>query len=183
MNGKIGSFPPLLTYRGYAIEELAENCEFEETAHLLIRGRLPSPGELKAYKTELANNRRLPPDLLASLCRLPKEAHPMDVQRTACSILGCLEPEAFLPDLKTDEEKLAQVRKTCERIMPVMLSSLCFWYHFANSRKQIAINTDPEDSLAESFLKMLLQTEKVNKLHAHAVDRAFTLYAEQGFEV
>jgi 2-methylcitrate synthase len=89
----VGKHEAGLTYRGYAIEDLAEKCEFEEVAQLLIHGSLPTKDELVAYKARLAGFRSLPEGVIASLEALPREAHPMDVLRTCCSVLGCIEPE------------------------------------------------------------------------------------------
>ena len=83
-----------LTYRGYAIEDLAEHTCFEEVAWLLLRGELPTRPQLEGYRQRLASLRGLPAPLQTILEQLPPTAHPMDVLRTGCSFLGCLEPEA-----------------------------------------------------------------------------------------
>merc|ERR1719433_1863602 len=89
----VGAHEAGLCYRGYPIEDLAEHCEFEEVAYLLIRGVLPDKETLTGYKAKLAANRALPPGVIKCLEEMPKEAHPMDVLRSACSVLGCVEPE------------------------------------------------------------------------------------------
>src|SRR6266852_5490463 len=82
-----------LTYRGYSIHDLAEHATFEEVAFLLLDSHLPTQDELTAYRRQIAQLRRLPPALAEILERLPASSHPMDVLRTGCSVLGCLEPE------------------------------------------------------------------------------------------
>ena len=88
--GKSGSG---LTYRGYDVKDLAQNCQFEEVAYLILKGKLPNQSELDAYKTKLRGMRGLPSALKEVLERIPKNAHPMDVLRTGCSMLGTLEME------------------------------------------------------------------------------------------
>ena len=81
-----------LTYRGYSINDLADKATFEEVAFLLLHGHLPNRGELDGYQRTLASLRGLPVTLRAVLEQLPASAHPMDVLRTGCSALGCIEP-------------------------------------------------------------------------------------------
>src|SRR5262249_16510272 len=83
-----------LTYRGYSINDLAANSVFEEVAFLLLYGHLPNRSELAGYQQQLAQKRGLPAPLKTILEQLPASTHPMDVLRTGCSALGCLEPEA-----------------------------------------------------------------------------------------
>src|SRR3546814_12972970 len=80
-----------LHYRGYDILDLAETSEFEEIAHLLIHGKLPNKAELNAYKAKLRKLRGLPAQLQSALEALPAASHPMDVMRTAVSVLGCIQ--------------------------------------------------------------------------------------------
>src|SRR5512138_3403517 len=88
-----------LHYRGYDILDFAEQAEFEEIAHLLIHGTLPNAAQLKTYKARLRSLRGLPPAVKLALEALPANAHPMDVMRTGCSVLGTVEqePEAHDP--------------------------------------------------------------------------------------
>lgn len=81
-----------LNYRGYDILDLADSSEFEEIAHLLIHGKLPTQAELTAYKQKLKRYRGLPANLQTVLESLPAHSHPMDVMRTAVSVLGCTLP-------------------------------------------------------------------------------------------
>jgi len=171
----VGKHEAGLTYRGYSIEDLAVHCEFEEVAHLLLRMALPTAAQLTAYKQKLAANRSLPGRLLKVLEELPKDAHPMDILRTTCSTLGCLEPEA-------GEAGKADVAQTAERLMPAFVSALCYWYHFANSGTRISINTDPAHNMAAAFLKMLRNDGKQpDQLDIKTIDAAFILYAEHDF--
>jgi len=164
-----------LTYRGFAIEDLAEKCEFEEVAHLLIRGALPTLEELNAYKMKLAKYRTLPSALTDVLERLPAASHPMDILRTTCSVLGCVEPEG-------GEAGKGDTRTTSERLMPAFVSAMCYWYHFANSGKRIAMNTEPGDNMACAFLKMLRDDGcEPDPLHVATINAAFILYAEHDF--
>eukprot|EP00929_Paragymnodinium_shiwhaense_P024878 TRINITY_DN15189_c0_g1_i1.p1 TRINITY_DN15189_c0_g1~~TRINITY_DN15189_c0_g1_i1.p1 ORF type:complete len:385 (+),score=87.68 TRINITY_DN15189_c0_g1_i1:62-1216(+) len=171
----VGKHEAGLTYRGYAIEDLAEKCEFEEVAHLLIRGNLPSAAQLQEYKNKLAANRALPDGIKRVLEELPKDSHPMDICRTACSTLGCLEPEK-------GEAGQGDTRGTCERLMPMFISVMCYWWNFTRSGKRIAVNTDPADGMAAAFLKMLRNDGKQpDALDVRTIDAAFTLYAEHDF--
>lgn len=164
-----------LTYRGYGIEDLASKCEFEEVAHLLIRQALPDAATLAAYKQRLAPHRALPPPVLKVLEELPQSAHPMDVLRTACSVLGCVEAE-------TGEAGQADTGATCERLMPAFISAMCYWYHYSRSGTRIQFNTSPQDNMATAFLKMLRNDGKEpDPLHVRTIDAAFILYAEHDF--
>ncbi len=82
-----------LHYRGYDVLDFANRCDFEEIAHLLVHGKLPNVAELAGYKAKLKALRGLPAGVKAALETLPPSAHPMDVMRTAVSVLGCLSPE------------------------------------------------------------------------------------------
>src|ERR1700720_3690476 len=111
-----------LTYRGYDIEDLAENATFEEVAYLLLEGALPNRRELDDFKKRLKGLRSLPPALKEVLERIPKEAQPMDVLRTGASMLGVLEPERNF----TQQDTIA------ERLLACLPSMLCYWYHFSH---------------------------------------------------
>ena len=96
-----------LTYRGYAIEDLAREATFEEVAYLLIHGVLPTRPKLEEYQRRDDGSRDLPEALREMLRRLPAAAHPMDVLRTGCSALGCLEPETQIVGRKADRRPVA----------------------------------------------------------------------------
>ncbi|WP_296897776.1 citrate/2-methylcitrate synthase, partial [Thiohalocapsa sp.] len=124
-----------LHYRGYDILDFADAAEFEEIAYLLIHERLPSRAELAAYKRKLKAMRGLPSALKTVLEQLPPSAHPMDVLRTGCSVLGILEPEK-------DTMPTAAARDIGDRLMASFGSMLLYWYHFAHNGKRIEVETD-----------------------------------------
>ncbi len=161
-----------LHYRGYDIYDLASKCEFEEVAFLLIHGKLPNKGELTAYKAKLKSLRGLPTTVKKVLEALPKTAHPMDVMRTGVSALGCDSPESLV---HTQDE----AREIADRLVASFGSMLLYWYHFANSGKQINVETD-DDSVGGHFLHMLHGTapsdEWVKAMHISLI-----LYAEHEF--
>ena len=159
-----------LTYRGYNIEDLAENTTFEEVAHLLLNGNLPDRQELHDFKQRLKRLRLLPPALKEVLERIPRETQPMDVLRTGTSMLGVLEPEfAFM-----------QQDAIAERLLASLPSMLCYWYHFAHhGGKRIETETD-EDTLAGHLLT-LLNEEKPASDHQRCMDISLILYAEHEF--
>lgn len=161
-----------LHYRGYDILDVAEACEFEEIAYLLIYGKLPTRAELNAYKGRLAAARELPAALRAALERLPASTHPMDVMRTACSVLGCLLPEK-------DDHPEAGARAIADRLIASFGSALLYWYHYAINGRRIDVATD-DDSVAGHFLHLLHgrkpPTEWVRAMHTSLI-----LYAEHEF--
>jgi 2-methylcitrate synthase len=161
-----------LHYRGYDILDLAASCEFEEVAFLLIHGKLPIKSELTAYKAKLKSLRGLPNTVKKVLEALPKTAHPMDVMRTGVSALGCDAPESLV---HTPEE----AKEIADRLVASFGSMLLYWYHFANSGKQIDVETD-DDSVGGHFLHMLHGTapsdEWVKAMHVSLI-----LYAEHEF--
>src|SRR5688572_6197945 len=158
-----------LTYRGYSIYDLAEHSSFEEVAYLLIYGRLPNQSELNDYKGRLADLRGLPAQLKTVLEQIPKETHPMDVLRTATSMLGALEPE----DPGRNQIAIANRLTGCYSAM------LLYWYHFVSHGKRIDTETD-DDSTAGHFLHLLHQ-KKPDELHRRAIDVSLILYAEHEF--
>jgi 2-methylcitrate synthase len=158
-----------LTYRGYSIYDLAEHSTFEEVAYLLIYGRLPSQSELNGYKKTLAGLRGLPAQLKIVLEQIPRSAHPMDVMRTGCSILGTLEPEG------ADRDQIA----VAKRLTGCFGSMLLYWHHFTTNGKRIETETD-DDSSAGHFLH-LLHGKKPDDLRRRAIDVSLILYAEHEF--
>ncbi len=158
-----------LTYRGYSIHDLAEQATFEEVAYLLIYGKLPNQQELKRYQEKLIALRDLPDALKMTLQELPKTAHPMDVLRTGCSMLGSLEPETS-PDKQRD---------IADRLIACVPSMLLYWYHFQQSGKKIKLLSD-EISTAGYFLH-LLHDKKPDETHRRAIDVSLILYAEHEF--
>lgn len=158
-----------LTYRGYPIDELAEGASFEEVAYLLIRDELPDAAQLVEFKKRLADVRGLPDGLKAVLEQIPADAHPMDVMRTGCSVLGTLEKE----EAGRDGPDIA------ERLIASFPSMLLYWHHFATSGKRIEVETGDE-SVAGHFLH-LLHGEKPDELLRRTVDVSLILYAEHEF--
>ncbi len=161
-----------LHYRGYDILDVAEACEFEEIAHLLVHGRLPTEAELRAYKTRLRALRGLPAGLRRVLEQIPAAAHPMDVLRTAVSQLGCLLPEK-------EDHNLAGARDIADRLMASLGSALLYWWHYAQNGKRIDVETD-DDSIAGHFLH-LLHGRAPSAAHVRAMHTSLVLYAEHEF--
>ena len=158
-----------LTYRGYDITDLAENASFEEVAYLIYYGELPDQQQLDGYKKTLKNNRKLPDELLGVLETIPASAHPMDVMRTGCSMLGNLEPEG---DFENQQQ-------TADRLLGALPSIINYWYQYSHHQNRIETDTD-EDSLAGHFLKTLLG-ESPSDLHRRVMDVSLILYAEHEF--
>jgi len=158
-----------LTYRGYSINDLAEQATFEEVAYLLVYGRLPAKSELNDYKEKLLKLRALPRPLKVVLEQVPGNAHPMDAMRTGCSALGTLEPEG------KSRDQIA----VANRLIACFSSILLYWHHFHLSGKRIDTETD-DDSSAGHFLH-LLHGKKPDELYRRAVDVSLILYAEHEF--
>ena len=158
-----------LQYRGYRLGELAEKSTFEEVAYLLIHGRLPNASQLKEYKKKLVSLRNLPADLVAVLEKIPGDAHPMDVLRTGCSMLGCLEPEGGGRDGKAVADRLT----AC--FGPMLLT----WYLHALGKKKLP-NADQEETVAGAFLYQL-HGKAPTDLQRRATDVSLILYAEHEF--
>ncbi|HZS64429.1 MAG TPA: 2-methylcitrate synthase [Xanthobacteraceae bacterium] len=161
-----------LHYRGYDILDIAEQCEFEEIAHLLVHGTLPTEAQLAAYKAKLKSLRALPPAMRRALELLPRTAHPMDVMRTAVSVLGCLLPEA--PDHNQDG-----ARYIGDRLMASLGSMLLYWYHYTHGGRTIDVETD-DDSIGGHFLH-LLHGEPPDAEAVRAMHTSLILYAEHEF--
>jgi 2-methylcitrate synthase len=161
-----------LHYRGYDVTELAERATYEEVAHLLIHGRLPNGAELGGYKERLAAYRQLPSAVCDALELIPATAHPMDVLRTGCSVLGTTEPER--PGHGSEE-----ARALGDRLLVSFSSMLLYWHHFARGGRRIETATD-EPTLAGHFLR-LLHGRPPSAAHVRALDRGLILYAEHEF--
>lgn len=158
-----------LTYRGYDVQDLAENCQFEEVAYLILKGKLPNQAELDAYKSKLKSLRGLPQALKEVLERIPANAHPMDVMRTGCSMLGNLETENSF-----DEQQDAT-----DRLLALFPSIIAYWYRYSHDNVRIETETD-DDSIGAHFLHML-RGEKPNALHEQVMNVSLILYAEHEF--
>src|SRR5210317_2129037 len=161
-----------LHYRGYDILDIAEQCEFEEIAYLIIHEKLPTRDELDAYKARLKALRDLPHEVKTVLEQLPSNTHPMDVLRTGCSTLGCLEPEGAIGDYEA-------TRTIIDRLMACLGSMLAYWYHYSHHGKRIALVTD-DDSIGGHFLH-LLHGEPPRESWVKAMHISLILYAEHEF--
>ena len=161
-----------LHYRGYNILDVADTCEFEEIAYLLVHGSLPTKAELASYKAKLISLRGLPASVKATLEALPAAAHPMDVMRTGVSALGCVLPEK-------DDQNPAGARDIADRLMASLGSMLLYWFHYAHNGKRIDVETD-DDNIGGHFLH-LLHGRKPSDMFARAMHTSLILYAEHEF--
>ena len=158
-----------LTYYGYEVDDLAENCDFEEVAYLLFNGELPTGTQLAQYKARLKSMMDLPNELKTVLEHIPKEAHPMDVLRTGVSMLGNLETEA---DFSEQQDK-------ADRLIATLPGIMCYWYRFSHDGVRIDLDTG-EDTIAGQFLH-LLHGKTPRDLHRRVVQVSLILYAEHEF--
>ena len=158
-----------LTYRGYDISVLAENAKFEEVAYLLLKGRLPTREELSNYMNKIRSLRELPKAIKDVLERIPADAHPMDVMRTGCSMLGNLAVEK---DFSEQDEVI-------DRLLAAFPSIICYWYAFSHEGKRIETALD-DDSIGGHFLHMLCG-EAPNELFTQVMNVSLILYAEHEF--
>lgn len=165
----VGHEGKALRYRGYDIEDLAENASFAEVAYMLLKGELPKQAELDAYQAKLKNLRGLPQSLKEVLERIPADAHPMDVMRTGVSFLGNLETE-------TD---FSQQEDATDRLIATLPGMVTYWYRYSHDGVRIETETD-DDSIGGHFLHMLTG-KKPNELHARVMDVSLILYAEHEF--
>jgi 2-methylcitrate synthase len=161
-----------LHYLGYDILDLANACEFEEVAYLLVHGKLPNVAELRGYKGELKAMRGLPAAVKAVLEALPASAHPMDVMRTGASALGCVLPEK-------DDHNAPGARDIADRLMASLGSMLLYWHHFSQNGRRIEVETD-DDTIAAHFLR-LLHGKPARASWVRAMHTSLNLYAEHEF--
>ncbi len=161
-----------LHYRGYDILDIAEKCEFEEVAYLLVHGKLPNRPELTAYKAKLGRLRGLPEVVRTALEQLPASSHPMDVMRTGVSALGCTLPEK-------DDHNEAGARDIADRLLASLGSMLCYWYHWSHNGRMIDVETH-DDSIGGHFLH-LLHGKEPTAMEVRAMHTSLILYAEHEF--
>ncbi len=161
-----------LHYRGYDILDIAETCEFEEIAYLIIYEKLPTQAELDSYKSKLKSLRDLPESVKTVLEQLPAGTHPMDVMRTGCSALGCQSPEP-------EDHNVGSARDIVDRLMACFGSMLVYWYHFSHNNKRIELVTD-DDSIGGHFLH-LLRGKPAPESWVKAMHISLILYAEHEF--
>lgn len=158
-----------LNYRGYSIDDLAAKASFEEVAYLLHYGHLPNRFELSAYNEKLIGLRQLPALLKTVLKLIPKQAHPMDVLRTGCSLLGTLEPE----------NNFSQQYAIADRLLAIFPGMLCYWYAYHFQGKEISEFTE-ELTIGGHFLT-LLHGRKPTIEEREMMDVSLILYAEHEF--
>jgi 2-methylcitrate synthase len=161
-----------LHYRGYDILDIANKCEFEEIAYLLVHGKLPNRAELTGYKAKLKSLRGLPAVVRASLEALPAASHPMDVMRTGVSALGCTLPEK-------EDHNAAGARDIADRLIASLGSMLTYWYHFSHSGQRIMVETEDE-TVGGHFLH-LLHRRMPSDSWVRAMHTSLILYAEHEF--
>jgi len=161
-----------LHYRGFDILDVAERCEFEEIAHLLVHGSLPTTAQLAAYKAKLRSLRGLPAAVKQALEAIPAAAHPMDVMRSAVSALGCVLPESH-------DHNHPGARDIADRLMASLGSMLLYWHHYAHHGRRIEVETD-DDSIGGHFLH-LLHGAPPSEAWVRAMHTSLNLYAEHEF--
>lgn len=161
-----------LHYRGYDILDVAGACEFEEIAYLLVHGKLPTVAELAGYKAKLKSLRGVPAAVRAALEQLPPSSHPMDVMRTAVSVLGCVSPEK-------DDHNHPGAKDIADKLMASLGPAMLYWYHFSHNGKRIEIDSE-EDSIGGHFLHLLHGTRPPQSW-VKAMHTSLILYAEHEF--
>ncbi len=165
----VGAAGNSLRYRGYAVDDLAENASFNEVAYLILKGELPNQAQLDDYAARLKSMRGLPGALREVLERIPAGAHPMDVLRTGCSFLGNIEPE----------RDFSRQQDVADRLLAAFPSMIAYWYRFSHDGVRIEAESD-EDGIGAHFLK-LLRGKSPDDLHARVMDVSLILYAEHEF--
>jgi 2-methylcitrate synthase len=158
-----------LTYRGYSIEDLTDFASFEEVAYLLMYGALPTQTQLDRYTEKLMSLRGLPNELKSVLKLIPSSAHPMDVLRTGCSMLGTLEPE----------NDPSQQHSVADRLLALFPGMLCYWFHFHKEGKEID-GFSEETTLGGHFLALLHGKPPID-LQRDMMNVSLILYAEHEF--
>jgi len=161
-----------LHYRGYDILDIADRCDFEEVAYLLIHDKLPSAAQLTSYKAKLRSLRGLPQAVKKALECIPASAHPMDVMRTGCSVLGTALPEK-------DDHNLPGARDIADRLVASFGSMLLYWFHYSQNGRRIEVETD-DDSVGGHFLH-LLHGKEPSAQWVRAMHTSLILYAEHEF--
>jgi len=162
-----------LTYRGYAAQDLCARCDFEEVAYLILNKELPNKKQLKEFKKELSKEITLSKNLINILKQIPKKSHPMDVARTAVSVMG-------LEDKETkDNSPKANLRKAI-RILAKTPTALAAFYRLRKGKKIIAPKKNL--SFSENFFHMCFG-KVPNKEIVKAFDVSLILYAEHSFNV
>ena len=162
-----------LTYRGYAAQDLCANCKFEEVAYLILNGELPTKKQLKNFEKQEKSERKLSKTLLQDIKNFPKKAHPMDVARTAVSIMG----------LEDNETKNNSPKANMRKVMRIFSKTPVALAAFYRSRKGKKIIPPKKNlSFSENFFHMCFG-KVPNKDIVKAFDVSLILYAEHSFNV
>ncbi|MDA9598753.1 bifunctional 2-methylcitrate synthase/citrate synthase [Candidatus Pelagibacter sp.] len=162
-----------LTYRGYAAQDLCAKCKFEEVAYLILNGELPNKKQLKQFENQERKERKLSKTILEDIKRFPKKAHPMDVARTAVSIMG-------LEDKETKDNSPKANMKKVMRIFAKTPVALAAFYRVRKGKKIILPKKNL--SFSENFFYMCFG-KVPNKDIVKAFDVSLILYAEHSFNV
>jgi len=162
-----------LTYRGYAVQDLCEKCNFEEVAYLVLNGELPTKNELKKFKKQLQENRNITINLREIVKHIPKNAHPMDVSRTIVSVLGLEDKET------TNNSPSANMRKAI-RIFAKTPTAIAAFFRARKGKNVIPPKKNL--SFAENFFYMCFG-KVPSKDIVKAFDVSLILYAEHSFNV
>lgn len=162
-----------LVYRGYDVHDLASKGSFEETAYLLLFGKLPNRAELDAFKATIAAERSVPEQVYQAIRQLPKTTHPMDIAKVGFAVAAPFDPDYAAP--ATDQEAN---RRKAVRILAKAGT-------IVGNGHRIREGLDPiqpkaEHSVAENFLH-LMTGDAPDAETAHVLDSSLTLYAEHGF--
>ena len=159
-----------LHYRGYDIRDLAERSNYNDVAYMLLYGELPNRQQSESFRGRIIADRAFPVPLQRTLETLPASSHPMDVLRTACSFIGCVEPETNPPQ---------QQHRIAERLLATFPSMLMYWYQFHRGGIRTDTRSD-EPTIAGHFLQML-HRKPPTELDRKALDVTLILYAEHEF--
>ena len=162
-----------LTYRGYAAQDLCEYCKFEEVAYLILNKDLPNSIELKKFEKQEKNERDLSKNLYDIIKHMPKKSHPMDVARTAVSVMGLEDKET------SDSSPEANMRKAL-RIFSKTPTALAAFYRIRKGKKIIKPKKDL--TFAENFFYMCFGKVPQKEI-VKAFDVSLILYAEHSFNV
>ena len=160
-----------LTYRGYAVQDLAEKCSFEEVAYLLLKGELPNKKELKKFEKEERKNRDISKNLIKIIKSYPKKAHPMDTTRTSISVMGLEDPDT------SDNSEKANHRKAI-RLLAKIATAVAANFRVRKGKKIIKPNK--KLSFSENFFHMCFG-KVPSKEVIKAFDVSMILYAEHSF--
>merc|ERR1719317_1624384 len=163
-----------LFYRGYTLEDLCSNCEWEEVGYLLTRGKLPNREELGDYRSKLESLREIPDELKTVLEQVPKDAHPMDVIKLGACMIGILHPET-----STDRKGAIDA---LDYLTATYASSLLYHYHYSTNGTRISTQGAPGDSVARHFLRLLtLEQNDPERLNVNALNVSLISYSEHEF--